>query len=638
VNGNRAVRVAALAAAFAIALSLYLVTLAPTVTLEDSGELIAAAYTLGVPHSPGYPLFTMVGKVFSALPVGNVAYRLNLMSAFFSALGAMLLTRTAALVLDSRAGVTRASQSTLAWSAALAAGLWMATSFEVWEQSIITEVYTLNLAVVIAFLLMLVHRWRDPESDRYLYAACFFLGLALTTHSTSLILIPLFALHVVRNERASLDRRLLFRGVLAFLAGLTPYLYLPLASLRNPGIDWGNPETPTGLARTLFVRHLRFGSWPSIEEYLERLVAYGGLLADQWMPAFLLLAVIGLVALFRANRNVFWHTLLLLALSGPVVVLGTNIDVRSPDGSVAVENMAQASVFYIPSYAIVALLMGVGVYVVARSVAKHAGPRRVTAAAVVLLPLVFAYPTCKTVDMSDFRLAEDYAGNLFGVAGRDGLVLADWDPFYFPLVYYQLVELQRPDLVVLDQQLLRHSWYVEQVFDRHPGVGAAASTEIDAFLDAVRPFEDGRPHDGNEIQRRYEAMLRALVVTSTERGRDVYFAYDPPRGLTEGLSLESVGAARRVSKRPAEPMPDEIEPMRLRGLVEGRPVPDRWRVTFGDYYGELSYEQGVSDERLSRFGRALDHYRRAARLLSAHHPRLPEVRRQIERLERQLGR
>jgi len=638
VNGANAARIVALTAAFAIPFSLYVVTLAPTVTFEDSGELIAAAYTLGVPHSPGYPLFTMAGKVFSALPVGNVAYRLNLMSAFFSALAAMLLTWTAALVLASRASGRRDRQNVLVWTAALASGLWMATSFEVWEQSVITEVYSLNLAVVISFLLLLALRWRDPSSDRYLYAACFLLGLALTTHSTSLILIPLFALHVARNERAAIDRRRLLRGAAAFLAGLVPYLYLPLASLRDPAIDWGNPETPASLARTLFVRHHRFGSWPSAGEYLERLDAYGGLLAGQWMPAFLLLAVIGLVALYRANRNAFWHALLLLALSGPLVTLGTNIDVYLPDGSVAVENLAQVSVFYIPSYALVSLLMGVGVFSLVRSVGEHAGARAVTAAVALCLPLAFAYPTYKRVDMSDYHLAEDYAGNLFGVADRDGLVLADWDPFYFPLVYYQLVERQRPDLVVLDQQLLRRSWYVEQAFDRHPGVRAAASSEIDAFLDVVRPFEEGKPHDGNEIQRRYEAMLRALVVTSAEGGRDVYFTYDPPRNLIESFSLESVGAARRISTGPAERMPTEIEPLRLRGLLEGRPARDRWRVVFGDYYGELSYEQGMRAESLSQFDRALDDYRRAVRLLSAEHAQLREVRRQIERLERQLGR
>nr|HQV32231.1 DUF2723 domain-containing protein [Calditrichia bacterium] len=73
---------------FAIALLVYGATLAPTVTFEDSGELIAAAWTLGVPHQPGYPLFTLLGNTFSKLPLDPVAVRLNWMSAVLMALGA----------------------------------------------------------------------------------------------------------------------------------------------------------------------------------------------------------------------------------------------------------------------------------------------------------------------------------------------------------------------------------------------------------------------------------------------------------------------------------------------------------------------------------------------------------------------
>jgi hypothetical protein len=68
---------------FIVSLFFYILTLAPTVTFEDSGELITAAYRLGIAHEPGYPLFTMLGKVFSCFPYGNVAWRLNFMSAFF---------------------------------------------------------------------------------------------------------------------------------------------------------------------------------------------------------------------------------------------------------------------------------------------------------------------------------------------------------------------------------------------------------------------------------------------------------------------------------------------------------------------------------------------------------------------------
>lgn len=77
---------------FLISFTVYLMTLAPTVYVGDSGELIAASYTLGIPHPPGYPLFTILGKIFITLiPIGSIAYRVNLLSAFFASSTVMLL-------------------------------------------------------------------------------------------------------------------------------------------------------------------------------------------------------------------------------------------------------------------------------------------------------------------------------------------------------------------------------------------------------------------------------------------------------------------------------------------------------------------------------------------------------------------
>src|SRR3989339_344463 len=75
--------------AFIFPLSIYILTACPTVYVGDSGEMITAAYYLGIPHPPGYPLFTMFGKLMSTLPLFTIAYRVNLTAALFSALSAL---------------------------------------------------------------------------------------------------------------------------------------------------------------------------------------------------------------------------------------------------------------------------------------------------------------------------------------------------------------------------------------------------------------------------------------------------------------------------------------------------------------------------------------------------------------------
>ena len=86
-----------------VAFGVYLKTLAPTVSFFDSGELIAAAYTLGVAHPPGYPLYVLVGWLFAQLPLGSVAYRLNVMSACFAALAAITAYYMTYLLISARA-------------------------------------------------------------------------------------------------------------------------------------------------------------------------------------------------------------------------------------------------------------------------------------------------------------------------------------------------------------------------------------------------------------------------------------------------------------------------------------------------------------------------------------------------------
>src|SRR5204862_2788387 len=158
---------------FVVALVLYSWTLAPTVTLTDSGELLVVARGLGVAHPPGVPLWVILAHLASLVPLGNVAVRINFSSALFAAFACSVLTLvvaelmiTAAYLPARKKGVQprkRADDSSidrlLVFAPALGAGLLMAFSRTLWSYATITEVYTLNaLLILTVFFLML--RWR----------------------------------------------------------------------------------------------------------------------------------------------------------------------------------------------------------------------------------------------------------------------------------------------------------------------------------------------------------------------------------------------------------------------------------------------------------------------------------------------
>src|SRR6476660_8669208 len=123
-------------------LALYALTLAPTTAMWDASEYITAAYTLGIPHPPGNPLFVLLGRVASLVPIGSVAVRVNFLAALCSAGSAAVWFLVAERVL--------ARWLPIAWTRLLGAGmaaLLGATAFTVWNQSVVNEkVYTVSLA------------------------------------------------------------------------------------------------------------------------------------------------------------------------------------------------------------------------------------------------------------------------------------------------------------------------------------------------------------------------------------------------------------------------------------------------------------------------------------------------------------
>lgn len=151
---------------FLLSFFIYAITTFPTVQTEDSGELITAAIALDVAHPPGYPLYILVGKIFSILvPFGNMAWRINIMSAFFGALTAQILYT----IIKKKTG-----NDLIAFGMAL----FYAFSNIIWGQSNRAEVYTLN-TFLLALILYLLMRWHEEKRDKWLLLAALIFGLGV---------------------------------------------------------------------------------------------------------------------------------------------------------------------------------------------------------------------------------------------------------------------------------------------------------------------------------------------------------------------------------------------------------------------------------------------------------------------------
>jgi len=205
----------------------YFYTMAPDVTLQDSGELAVGSFYAGVPHPPGYPVWTMLTWLFTELiPFSNIAWRVTLASAVCAAISAgliaLLVSRGCSQLLgnlESLAAFEPKWERIFCVLSGYVAGMLLAFNGFMWSQAVIVEVYTpsvLSLMITMAFLL----RWMYAQHQyRYLYLALFTFGVCFTNHQTLLLAAMGIEVCIV-VARPALGRDMLFFNSLIYLVGL----------------------------------------------------------------------------------------------------------------------------------------------------------------------------------------------------------------------------------------------------------------------------------------------------------------------------------------------------------------------------------------------------------------------------------
>lgn len=452
----------------------YYVTLAPTITWEhegvDSGDLVTAAYTLGVAHPPGYPLFILLAKLFTWLPIGEVAYRVNLMSALLAAASASLIYATVLLL---RPEVRDRPSAVII---AAASALLFAFSHTFWSQAIIAEVYSLNafLAAVIVYLATL---FRISGDDRVLLILSLTLGLSLGNHLSVLLFVPGVLFLVLRKRRPTVKASLAMAGF--FLLGLSIYLYLPLRAAQSPPINWGASHTWSGFWWTVSARIYRQYAFALPLVYLPgRIASWMNMLSQQFTWVGVALGLVGIWDLWENDRDY-----LVFSLTSYSAVVFYSLTYSTTD----------SYVYLIPSYLLFALWMARGAsYALSETlypwIRKRWGPAfnrphlvSLISLSLLLVPTFLAYSNYAALDLSENRIAYEYAAQVFAQTPPEALIIADTDAHIFSLWYFRYVVDPDSQQVVLAKGLLQYRWYRENLSRHHPQI--------------VMPSHDRDPYD-----------------------------------------------------------------------------------------------------------------------------------------------
>lgn len=337
---------------------LYLATLGDRVGRADTFEFQVVAPQLGIAHPTGYPLYVLIGKLFSFLPLGSMAWRINLTSAVFGTIAVVLTYRLIIAILkpvrqpERSSGIedsttqSKAAANAIRLSAAIAA-MALAASSVFWSQAVIAEVYALNalfVAVIISALVRLIQNKSTvvagQRSAVYWLALTF--GLALAHHLTSVILIPPIALTLILVwPKLKVKQWLIAVGCL--LIGLTPWLFIPL---RWPALHSGASMTLTEWTGWIFGQ--RFGGALNLSLWGDptRWGIVSRLVLDQFGVIGSILALIGLSVFFKRS----WHiALITLAVFAGYIFYGL------------VYNVPDVNVFIIPAFIIMAIWIGAAI-------------------------------------------------------------------------------------------------------------------------------------------------------------------------------------------------------------------------------------------------------------------------------------
>lgn len=422
------------------ALAVYSATLTPSLSYlsPDGNELATIPSVLGLAHPPGYPLYTWLGKLFSLLPLGDVAFRMNLMSAALAACAVGGLYLVAMWVLPPETRGRRAA-------AALAA-LLFAFGPTFWSQAVITEVYAPNLAAVALSLLLLL-RWAHTRHDRDFFFFALAFGLSLGMHLSDLGFAPGFALFILLTDWRVVKRRSWWlAGLAGFGLGAAQYLWVAFRlQTSDPALLLG--RIPAGLAGLYSYTlgsfsELKFAfPWSAIPE---RVVVYLYLLGRELGRPAIAIGVIGLVSLL-VRRPRHFHLLLGMYL----VHLWFFLQYRAFD----------LEVFYLPAHFLWAIFVAFGVgeilavawALLVRMGGSSRGSRLAHAALAGLVVAGAALPLLShwaDSDRSQDVAIDDFYVNVWEMLPPESALLTPGGVFGYDAFYWRLIYGARLDVLL----------------------------------------------------------------------------------------------------------------------------------------------------------------------------------------------
>ena len=399
------------------------------------------------------------------------------------------------------------------------------------------EVYTLN-TLLIAVVCLLMFRWRATRNNRFIYAAAVVFGLGLGVHHVTVgVMLPALAVFVYRiaGWQFFKSTKLLYCALFSIAAVVLVYLYLPLAAERSPVMNWGDPQTLQRFWWHITGHHYQVFFTFSPEQIVNQASQFVSLGMREfgwaWLPLPLLLAVAGAIDFYRHTRTTFWF-FLLIALAD--VAYSLNYEIAEDKGA-----------YYLPAFMSAAVAMGGGTRFVLSAFAKRWPQLNPVATSAVLalgVTMITFAGNYRISNRHNFYLARDYVTNIETSIAPGGMLLTtDWQ-VYSPWLYLRELEQQRRDIIAIDLNLLRRSWYFDYLKTQSPQLIENNRDAVESFLSDLRHWEQDpelfarSPNLTRQINNHFHQMIRAFI-QSQQRQAPAYVTWEVGVGMLEDTEI-----------------------------------------------------------------------------------------------------
>jgi hypothetical protein len=425
-----------------LGLVLFLRTAPPTIFLGDSGEIAAAAYNLGIPHPPGYPLDMLLGKISMSIPAGDMAFRMNILSSLFAVICFVFLYMAGVEFLN-MIFKADADKPALKFSALLVSLIFLFSGV-FWFEAIHAKgaVYTFANMLMSLSIFLVLKNFREWKNSRF-YAAVYVMGFLLPAHdSTALFLAFSGALLLYTGRKRISMKKASAAAILFLLSAVTPYLYLFLRAGTLTPVNFGFLAAPgevmahimrksyiTGHAVVFdageFTAKMGYCAWQFVEKY----------------NILLLFLAAGLYYICTFSRKLSAFTAGFILLNTVALEHAINTSAGLPVNSMSAVSLYASRNFYLMNDLVPVLVSMAGVCLFIRTMAVKYGLNAVFAGGLLsaVLPMMITV-NFGTNDFSRTFMGYDHALNVNKSLEKGDIIWAKGDCPVFDIAYMKSVK------------------------------------------------------------------------------------------------------------------------------------------------------------------------------------------------------